>query len=429
MQPAETIADLDIERHALDSLDSAEWTWAHWKAILVAGSGFLTDSYDNFVISLMVPMIAYTYYGSSSLPSFEDGWIKAASSYGNLVGQLLFGYLGDILGRKKIYGVELMILIVGAIGCALAAQPAKGISLLANLGFWRFILGIGVGGDYPASGVITAEFASSKNRGTMVALVFAMQGVGIMLGAIVSVLTLLVMKSSIEADTQNLDYCWRFVAGFGVVPALLAVYYRLTITETPRFTMHVKKNKQKALQDVNTYLSNDNAANPKPAEQIKGKVNVSKNHRQTFMTYFSTWPHLKILIACSVCWFLLDIGYYGTNLNTSVVLSAIGFSDKSTPFRFVWNTAVGQLIIAICGNVPGYWFTVHFVDKWGRKPIQLMGFAALTICFAVLAAAYDFWKASAVPGFIVIYSLAQFFFVFFANLELWAKHYHVYLPN
>ena len=64
----------------------------------------MTDSYDNFVISLMVPMIAYVYFGKSTLPALEDGWIKAASSWGNLVGQLGFGMLGDLVGRKKIYG-------------------------------------------------------------------------------------------------------------------------------------------------------------------------------------------------------------------------------------------------------------------------------------------------------------------------------------
>ena len=58
---------------------------------------------------MMAPMIAYVYFNSSSLSSFNDGWIKASSSYGNLVGQLLFGYLGDVVGRKQIYGVELII--------------------------------------------------------------------------------------------------------------------------------------------------------------------------------------------------------------------------------------------------------------------------------------------------------------------------------
>lgn len=129
-------------------------------------TGFLTDSYDNFVISLMVPMIAYVYFPNSNghLPALEDGFVKAASAYGNLIGQIGFGIMGDIFGRKKMYGVELIILVVGALGSAFVGSPMRGISFIAILGFWRFILGIGVGGDYPVSGVITSEFASSKNR-------------------------------------------------------------------------------------------------------------------------------------------------------------------------------------------------------------------------------------------------------------------------
>lgn len=91
-----------------------------------------------------------------------------------------------------------------------------------------------MGGDYPVSGVITSEFASAKNRGTMIALVFAMQGVGILLGALVAVIALLFFKSAIEEDVMNLDYVWRILAGFGVIPALAAVYYRVSIPETPR---------------------------------------------------------------------------------------------------------------------------------------------------------------------------------------------------
>ena len=163
---------------ALKDLDASDWTWAHWRAVLVAGTGFLTDSYDNFVIGLMVPMIAYVYYPGSNgrLPALDDGFVKAASAYGNLIGQFFFGIMGDIFGRKKMYGVELIILVVGAIGSAMVGAPVRGISFISILAMWRFVLGIGVGGDYPVSGVITSEFASVRNRGTMIALVFAMQG-------------------------------------------------------------------------------------------------------------------------------------------------------------------------------------------------------------------------------------------------------------
>ena len=159
---------------ALEALEGDEnWSPAQWRAIAVAGSGFLTDSYDNFIVSLLVPMIGYVYFedNHNNVPNFEAGWLKAASSYGNLVGQLVFGVLGDLIGRKKIYGIALIILVVGALGCSMAAQPAKGFSIITVISIWRFILGVGVGGDYPVSSVITSEFATTKNRGSLIAMV------------------------------------------------------------------------------------------------------------------------------------------------------------------------------------------------------------------------------------------------------------------
>lgn len=124
-------------------------------------------------------MIGFVYYkdNGSITPHNVDTAIKVSCSVGTVVGQLAFGYLADRVGRKKMYGVELLIIIIGTIGQALAGNgPAA--SFWGIITFWRIILGIGVGGDYPLSSVITSEFATTKRRGAMMAAVFAMQGFG-----------------------------------------------------------------------------------------------------------------------------------------------------------------------------------------------------------------------------------------------------------
>ncbi|KAJ1569508.1 phosphate transporter, partial [Nowakowskiella sp. JEL0078] len=395
------------------SLDDAKFSKAHIRAILVAGSGFLTDSYDNFVIGLVVPMIAYTYYGKGSLPnSTIDGVVKAMSSIGNLVGQLGFGVMGDIFGRKRMYGIELIILIIGAVGSALSAPPAAGVDILAVLGFWRFILGIGVGGDYPVSAVITSEFASSKRRGTMIAIVFAMQGVGILLASIVAVILVAAFQPLIIADKKNLDYVWRILLGFGAVPALAAVYYRLTIPETPRFSNDVLEDAERAQNDGAVFLSSE-----APGDHAGSKKDTitAKKFFGDFAVYFGKWANLKVLIGTSLTWFFLDIGYYGTNLNTSLVLGYIGYTDPSSPYNDIWAKSTGNAIIALCGLVPGFFFTIGLVDVWGRKPIQFMGFGFLTAIFLALAVAYNELKNNSKVGFVILYSFAQFFFNFGPN--------------
>lgn len=74
----------------------------------------------------------------------------------------------------------------------------------------------------------------------------------------------------------------------------------------------------------------------------------------------------------------------------------------------MWNIAVGNLIVALLGAVPGYWFTVGLVERMGRKTIQIMGFTILTILFAILAGCYT--QISAHPAvFVFLYTLVQFF--------------------
>ncbi|KAI8813799.1 major facilitator superfamily domain-containing protein [Cladochytrium replicatum] len=408
--------------HVLNQLDTAKFSSAHVRAILVAGSGFLTDSYDNFVIGLVVPMIAVIYFGATNykLPLFvQDGMVKAASSIGNLVGQIAFGVMGDILGRKRMYGIELIILIVGAVGSALSASPKAGIDILGVLGFWRFILGIGVGGDYPVSAIITSEFAASKYRGTMIATVFAMQGVGQLLGAIVGIISVAAFKDAIIANHNNLDYVWRILLGFGAVPALLAVYYRLTIPETPRFALDVLEDVERSALAANNFVGAGVSVDKADTAYARQEVSVAKKYGQAFKAYFGKWKNARTLIATSMTWFLLDIGFYGTNLNTSSVLGYIGYGDSKDPadfpFQGIWARVVGNAIVNLCGNLPGYFFTVGFIDIWGRKPIQYMGFAMLTILFAILAGAYDVLKANSQAGFVVVYAVAQFFFNFGPN--------------
>ncbi|OQR92893.1 inorganic phosphate transporter [Achlya hypogyna] len=402
------------------NLDDAKFSKAHVRAMLVAGSGFFVDSYDNFVIGLIVPMLAYEYYGASKLPSAQaDGWVKAASSWGNAVGQLGFAVLGDILGRKKVYGIELMILIGGALLCALAVWPVNGVAdnVLILMAVWRFILGIGVGGDYPVSAVITSEFASSSRRGQFIATVFAMQGFGIITGATMAIIVLAAFKNPIIADgAVNLGYCWRILAGFGAIPALAAVYWRLRIPETPRFTVDVLGDAEQGVRNANQFLDgakhDDNGTVPKP--------NTSKSFRDAFTSYFCQWKNAKVLIGCAACWFFLDIGYYGTSLNTPVVLETIGYGAPKTTgnqkmYDDLWNRAVGTVLINLAGTVPGYWFTVFFVEKWGRKPIQYMGFTMLTLLFLFMAIFLDDLKTHHTTVFVVMYAFAQFFFNFGPN--------------
>jgi PHS family inorganic phosphate transporter-like MFS transporter len=75
---------------------------------LTSGVGFYVDAFDIFSISIAATMIGYVYHQGGSNTSNQDLGVKVSHSVGTFVGQLLFGWLGDVVGRKKMYGIELV---------------------------------------------------------------------------------------------------------------------------------------------------------------------------------------------------------------------------------------------------------------------------------------------------------------------------------
>jgi len=122
-------------------------------------------------------MIGIVYWQTDGgvMPNHADTAIKVAGSCGTVVGQLFFGFAADKYGRKVLYGIELLIIISATLAESLSS-PSPAMSIVGLLVFWRTIIGIGVGGDYPASAVITSEMSETRWRGMMISAVFAMQG-------------------------------------------------------------------------------------------------------------------------------------------------------------------------------------------------------------------------------------------------------------
>jgi PHS family inorganic phosphate transporter-like MFS transporter len=424
------IADPNERRRlALAEIDKAPFGWYHIRACVVAGVGFFTDSYDIFAVGLLTTMLGIVYWPQSkgAMPTNSDTAIKVATSAGTVVGQFGFGALADIVGRKRMYGLELIIIIFATLAQSLSSS-SRAIDIVGIIIFWRVIMGIGIGGDYPLSSIITSEFATTKWRGAMMGAVFAMQGFGQLGAAIVMIVVTAGFKESLLSAKsyatcqgvcgEAVDKMWRVLIGFGAVPACIALYYRLTIPETPRYTFDVARDVEKAGDDAQAYMEGKPEGNPDELARVQGKIAgqnamiVPKASFHDFISYYSQWKNGKILLGTAGSWFVLDVAFYGVSLNNPIILSTIGFSGGSTVYKILMNTAIGNLIIVLAGAIPGYWVTVATVDTIGRKPIQLGGFIILTILFCIFGFAYN--KVSNHALF-AIYVLCQFFFNFGPN--------------
>ncbi|KAI8670610.1 hypothetical protein NCS57_00533100 [Fusarium keratoplasticum] len=425
------IADPNERRRlALAEIDKAPFGWYHVRACVVAGVGFFTDSYDIFCVSMLTIMLGIVYYpGKGKLSTPSDNAIKLSTSAGTVIGQLGFGMLADIVGRKRMYGLELIVIIFATLAQALTAGSPS-TSLIGLIIFWRVIMGIGIGGDYPLSSIITSEFATTKWRGAMMAAVFAMQGIGQLVAALVMMFLTLGFKHALEGapDTKHctgdcqvaVDKMWRTLVGFGAVPACIALYYRLTIPETPRYTFDVARDVEKADEDVKAYMTGkregetDEVARAQVQQGARANLQVPKASWGDFFRHYSKLKNASLLLGTAGSWFCLDVAFYGLSLNNGTILKVIGYSSKDAHnvYEFLYNTAVGNIIIVLAGAVPGYWVSVATIDTLGRKTIQLGGFLILTILFIVMGFAYNHISSN---GLLAIYVLAQFFFNFGPN--------------
>ena len=252
---------------------------------------------------------------------------------------VVFGRLADKLGRRTVYGYEVLVLAAGAI----ASACAPGIWWLIA---FRGILGFGIGGDYPVSATIMSECASRHDRGRMVALVFSMQGIGLVVGPLVAIGLL---KAGISAD-----HAWRIMLALGAVPALAVFWLRRRVRETPRFLLAQVE-----------------------AEETATKI--AALGQPTGIRAVLAEPRLRRWLAgASLSWLLFDFVYYGNTISSPAINKLV-----SPHASLVGATGITLAIFAVAA-LPGYLLAALTIDKIGRRLMQATGFAVIAAAFCGL---------------------------------------------
>ena len=355
-------------------MDNSGISSHHWKIMFISGMGFFTDAYDLFIIGVVMSLLKPIW----RVGKIEESLVESTALLATAFGALLFGRVADMLGRKRIYGFEVLVLAFGALGCALAPN----IWWLIGL---RFILGIGIGGDYPVSATIMSEYAGKAHRGMLVTLVFAMQAEGLIVGPL--------FASALLASGISHNIIWRILVGFGAIPALAVYWSRRHLKETPRYLAAAGKQ-----EDENGRLSNARHFN-------------TSQHSVSFWDGFHRLVNdnklLLRLIGASAAWFLMDAAYYGNTVSSPLVLSALN-SDHT-----LLQKTLTQLGIFAIFAAPGYAVAALTMDRLGRKTIQVLGFGMMAVTFSLLALIPNLQKM--VIPFLIIYGFSFFFTEFGPN--------------
>ena len=366
----------------LQALDDSKITRFQIKTMFVSGMGFFTDAYDLFVIGIVVSLLKTQW----SLTTTQVSWLNSATLLASAFGAVIFGRVADMLGRKRIYGYEVLILAAGAI--ASAFSPGYVFLIIC-----RIILGIGIGGDYPVSATIMSEYSGKQSRGRMVGLVFAMQGLGLIFGPF--------SPRSLFASGMSDNYVWRLLLGFGAIPGLAVFYLRRQIHEMPRFAMAGGAHEE-AQAAISSATRTEVAV---PTGESKAKT--AQGAMDGFYKIIRNKRLLVWLIGTAGGWMLLDFCYYGNTISSPEILKLIN------PSATILDNTLTQLAIFAVFALPGYAVAILLLDKTGRKSIQVLGFTMMALMFLLLGLIPGVTK-DIVP-FLVLYGVSYFFTEFGPN--------------
>jgi PHS family inorganic phosphate transporter-like MFS transporter len=361
------------------ALDEAPISRFHLRAVLVSGTGFFTDAYDLFVIGIAATLIKEQWQLSSGKLALLNAVMLGAACLGALV----FGRVADLVGRKRVYWLVAVIMVAGALGSALS--PSYWV-LIA----FRFVLGFGVGGDYPVSAVLMSEYANRKDRGKLVGMVFSTQALGLIVGPLIALALL-------GAGAGN-DLAWRLMLGLGALPAAAVVYLRRKMPESPRFQAQVQGRYQHAVADLATFTDGTVTGTPAPAI----------THQMGLGAFLTNRRWLLTLAGTAGCWFLLDYAYYGNTISTPQIIGLI------SPQSSTMTTIAIQLAIFVVAAVPGYLLGIARLDRVGHRKLQLIGFGMMALCFAIIGLVPGL--TTAVLPFLLVYGVSYFFTEFGPNM-------------
>jgi MFS family permease len=342
------------------ALDKAPMTRLHVRFWLLAALGILLDGFDFFVIGVANPLVKRDFHVTST----QVGLVSAAAIVGAMFGASLLGPLGDRLGRSRVFKYDLMLFVIFSLLCIVAWN-------IWVLTFFRFVLGLAIGLDYPLAASYLAEVLPSAKRGRWLTGAFSLQAAGIVLGATVGVVILEVFPHV---------WSWRLLLGFGVVPAVIIMFLRRKVPESPRWL--AQNGHKREAKEVADRLS------PVPVVVTKADTERAEEPPEGLQALIQ--PRLfrpgmiRRTIFTAVPWFLMDIATYGVGIFTPTLLAEIVVKHADTTFIADNITSTKGTAALDVFLVIGFLIAILLVDRVGRIPLQVTGFAVMAVALVML---------------------------------------------
>ncbi|AOL16085.1 MFS transporter [Sulfolobus sp. A20] len=301
------------------------------KSTLTAGMGVFTDGYELYSISL----VFYYIQDALHLQIVQEGFLIASSYYGAAISAILLGFLSDKMGRKIIYGLDVGLMSIGILSQSISFNFFQ---LLIS----RVILGLGIGADYVLSPLIIAENSNPKSRGKRMIITFAvLWGLGAVAAAFVDQILIMLGEPA--------NIVWRIVLLAGIIPAISVFYLRRKIPETYKYLTRIKPIKREL---------------EKLQKELGGNV-VIKLDNVPFIKRLKT--SIVLILLSTIIWVLYDM-YSSTFAIYGPITIAANLGLSPIDFTYAAQFLAG---------LPGQIISIYLVDKIGRKPLIILGYAGV----------------------------------------------------
>ena len=323
--------------------------WLVWS---LATAGKFFEGLIVFMGGIALPLIA----GEFAMTSTDKGLVTASTLAGILVGALVLGGLADRFGRKPVFIGEMVLLAAALLAAAFSPNFHQLVAAL-------FVIGLALGADYPTAHLVISESIPSAVRGRLVLGAFSFQALGAVLG---TALAAVLLDSKPELST------WRIFYLIPVVPVLLVVWGRLFLPESSHWLISKGKIK-KAEKQLQKLLGRKDVELLDLVITEEGHIARSSDWRQLFRGKLK-----RATILASVPWFLQDLSTYGIGIFTPVIIAAAFGADANehTVAAVIHNDLLGARGTALVdvGFLVGIACAIALADRWGRIPLQILGF-------------------------------------------------------
>ncbi len=345
-----------------------------WLWVLSTG-GTLLDGFVIFALGVAMPLIIAEFHIESEVV----GLIGAALVLGAVFGAGFGGPVADRLGRKRLMLADMVIIGIGAATSALANGPT-------TLFIGQFLVGVGVGIDFPVSSTYISEVSPKRSRSRMMVATIACQSVGMLLAA---AMTLLLLKN--VGGVQN----WRlFLATEGII-ALLFFLLRLSEPDSPHWLITRGKFAEAAQEFIRIM--------PEQREAVLQLTSSAGERSLADSVVQAKAPGLAVLfsrpyrartVLVAVPWFLMDIATYGVGLFTPIILGAIDISGR-TGGLITHDLAAARGSAAIdLFLLFGFLLGIWAVPRFGRIRMQAIGFGCMAGGMLILMTAVQLSNSS-----------------------------------